>query len=111
MAADPLTWHYPRAQFLRRRIAWAAHLSITSGFNGPRGMRRLGLPAYMPPWYPVLRVPINVVRTGLLRALPGGVDRIARSGYRQQKAFLHTLVGPAANSAIGTSANYFGHAA
>ena len=111
MAADPLTWHYPRAQFLRRRIAWAAHLSITSGFNGPRGMRRLGLPAYMPPWYPVLRVPINVVRTGLLRGLPGGVDRIARSGYRQQKAFLHTLVGPAANSAIGTSANYFGHAA
>ncbi len=68
MAADPLTWHYPRAQFLRRRIAWAAHLSITSGFNGPRGMRRLGLPAYMPPWYPVLRVPVNVVRTGLLRA-------------------------------------------
>jgi len=52
-----------------------------------------------------------VVRTGLLRGLPGGVDRIARSGYRQQKAFLHTLVGPAANSAIGTSANYFGHAA
>jgi hypothetical protein len=111
MAADPLTWHYPRAQFLRRRIAWAAHLSITSAFNGPRGMRRLGLPAYMPPWYPVLRIPINAARTGLARALPGGTDRAARSGYRQQKAFMDTLIGTSANPAIGTSANDFGHAA
>jgi hypothetical protein len=111
MAADPLTWHYPRAQFLRRRIAWAAHLSITSGFNGPRGMRRLGLPAYMPPWYPVLRIPVNLTRTGLGRLVPGGADRIARTGYRQQKAFFNTLIGPTAEAAIGTSAHEFGHAA
>lgn len=105
MAADPLSWHYPRAQFLRRRIAWAAHLSITSGFNGPRGMRRLGLPAYMPPWYPVLRIPFNLTRTGLARLLPGGADRIARAGYSQQQAFIDTLIGPTANAAIGTSAD------
>ncbi len=110
MAADPLSWHYPRAQVIRRRIAWAAHLSITSGFNGPRGMRRLGLPAYMPPWYPVLRIPFNVARTGLGRLLPGGVDRIARAGYHQQHAFINTLIGPSANAAIGTSADV-GHAA
>lgn len=111
MANDPLTWHYRRAQFLRRRVAWAAHLSITSAFNGPRGMRRLGLPPYMPPWYPVLRIPINAARTGLARGLPGGTERAARSGYRRQKAFMDTLIGPSANSAIGASADYFGHAA
>jgi ER-bound oxygenase mpaB/B'/Rubber oxygenase, catalytic domain len=109
MAADPLTWHYPRAQSLRRRIAWAAHLSLTSAFTGPPGMRRLGLPAYMPPWYPLVRMPINVVRTGLVRALPGGSERAARAGYRQQRAFMNTLIGPTTNAAIGTSANYFGH--
>lgn len=111
MAADPLTWHYPQAQFLRRRIAWAVHLSITSAFNGPRGMRRLGLPAYVPPWYPILRIPINAARTGLTRALPGGTDHAARSGYLQQKQFMDTLIGPSSNSTIGTSAEDFGHAA
>jgi hypothetical protein len=109
MAADPFTWHYPRPRFLRRRIAWAAHLSLTMAFTGPRGMRRLGLPAYMPPWYPVLRIPINAARTGLARALPGGTDRAARSGYRQQRAFMTTLLGPTADATIGSSANYFGH--
>jgi hypothetical protein len=108
MAADPLSWHYPRAQSLRRRIAWAAHLSLTSAYIGPRGMRRLGLPTYMPPWYPLVRIPINVVRTGLARALPGGTERAARAGYRQQRDFMTTLIGPTANAAIGTSANYFG---
>ena len=95
----------PLLGFLRRRIAWAAHLSITSGFNGPLGMRRLGLPAYIPPWYPVLRIPFNLTRTGLARLLPGGVDRIARAGYGQQQAFISTLIGPTANAAIGTSAD------
>jgi hypothetical protein len=109
MAADPLSWHYPMAQSLRRRIAWAAHLSLTSAYTGPRGMRRLGLPAYMPPWYPLVRIPINVARTGLVRALPGGTERAARAGYRQQRAFMNTLIGPTTNAAIGASANYFGH--
>ncbi len=111
MAADPLSWHYPRAQFIRRRIAWAAHLSLTSAFNGPQGMRRLGLPAYMPPWYPLLRIPINAARTGLIRVLPGGTARSARIGYHQQKAFMNTLIGDTTDAAIGMSANYFGHAA
>jgi hypothetical protein len=95
MAADPLTWHYSRAQSLRRRIAWAVHLSLTSAYTGPRGMRRLGLPAYMPPWYPLMRIPINLARTGLARALPGGTEHAARAGYRQQRAFMTNLIGRA----------------
>ena len=51
MADDPMAWHYRTLAGLRRRIARAQHLSVTSGFLGPRAMRVLGLP-YMPPWYP-----------------------------------------------------------
>ena len=54
MADDPLVWHYRSMPGLRRRLARAQHLWVTSGFLGPRAMRALGLPSYVPPWYPLL---------------------------------------------------------
>ncbi|MFI5718579.1 oxygenase MpaB family protein [Nocardia sp. NPDC051750] len=92
MADDPLNWHYPNFPVLRGRIARAQHLSIASALLGPKAMRRLGLPAYMPPWYPLLRLPVNLVRSALIR-LPGGADRAAERGRRAQNAFLRTLTG------------------
>ncbi|MHA7666532.1 oxygenase MpaB family protein [Mycolicibacterium sp. HS_4_1] len=105
MASDPLAWHYRAATGFRRRLAWAQHLSVTTAFLGPRVMRTLGLPAYMPPWYPVLRIPVNGVRSIAALVLPGGSERAADRGSREQKALLHTMTG-ADQATIGASASH-----
>ncbi|AGB23447.1 hypothetical protein Mycsm_03136 [Mycobacterium sp. JS623] len=104
MAEDPLSWHYRSVSGLRRRLAWAQHLSVTSGFLGPRAMRTLGL-AYMPPWYPLLRIPVNVGRSVAALILPGGRNRAASRGQREQKTLLHTIIGDA-EAKIGDSASH-----
>jgi len=93
MADDPLAWHFDSLPALRRQLARAQHLSVTSAFLGPRAMRLLGLPAYVPPWYPLLKLPVNVARSVVDLALPGGMDRAARRGQREQAALLRTMVG------------------
>jgi hypothetical protein len=65
-------------------------------------MRTLGL-AYIPPWYPLLRMPLNLARSVAAVALPGGIDRAAVRGQRAQKAFLRTIIGDA-TATIGESA-------
>jgi hypothetical protein len=103
MAEDPMQWHYRSVAGLRRRLARAQHLSVTSGFLGPRAMRALGLPAYIPPWYPMLKLPVNLVRSVAALVRPGGVDRAALRGERAQKALLHTMIGDG-EATIGASA-------
>ncbi|WP_102143968.1 oxygenase MpaB family protein [Mycobacterium hubeiense] len=103
MADDPLAWLYRTLPGLRRRLARAQHLSVASGFLGPRAMRSLGLPAYVPPWYPVLRLPVNVARSVAAIAVPGGMDRAAARGSREQKALLRTMIGDD-DATIGQSA-------
>jgi len=103
MADDPLAWHFDSLPALRRQLARAQHLSVTSAFLGPRAMRLLGLPAYVPPWYPLLKLPVNVVRSAVDLTLPGGMDRAARRGDRQQHALLSTMMGES-DVAIGDSA-------
>ncbi|MBE1548169.1 hypothetical protein GGC64_002193 [Mycobacterium sp. OAS707] len=104
MAEDPLSWHYRGARGLRRRLAWAQHLSVTSGFLGPRAMRTLGL-TYVLPWYPLLRIPVNVGRSVAAIALPGGRDRAASRGRREQEALLRTIIGDS-QATIGDSASH-----
>jgi len=110
MAADPLAWHYRNLAGLRRRIAQSQHLSVTSAFLGPRIMRALGLPAYVPPWYPLLRMPVNVLRSVTALTLPGGVDRAAVRGEREQDALLHTMIGEE-QATVGESAAQVGSVA
>ncbi|MCW2557049.1 MAG: hypothetical protein JWP55_1013 [Mycobacterium sp.] len=102
MADDPMAWHYRSLPGLRRRIARAQHLSVTSGFLGPRTMRALGL-AYVPPWYPLLRIPVNVTRSVAALTLPGGMRRADTRGQREQEALLRTMIGDS-QAAIGDSA-------
>ncbi|MEB3980555.1 oxygenase MpaB family protein [Mycobacterium sp. 663a-19] len=102
MGDDPLIWHYRTLPKLRRRVARAQHLSVTSGFLGPRAMRRLGLP-YMPPWYPLLRIPINMTRSLAAVTIPGGLDRAAARGAQEQETLLHIMIGDG-KAAIGDSA-------
>lgn len=103
MAVDPLAWHYRSLAGVRRRLAWAQHLSVTSAFLGPRAMRTLGLPAYMPPWYPLVRIPVNGVRSIIDQLTPGGLERSAERGRRAQEALLHTMIGDTV-ATIGASA-------
>jgi len=105
MAEDPFAWHYRTLAGLRRKIAWSQHLSVTSAFLGPRAMRTLGLPAYMPPWYPLVRFPINAVRSVVDLAVPGGLDRSARRGEREQKELLRTMIGEK-TATIGAAAEH-----
>lgn len=102
MADDPLVWHYPSMAGLRRRLARAQHLSVASAFLGPRTMKTLGLPGYMPPWYPVLRLPVNIARSTIDLTMPGGLDRAARRGQREQQALLRTMTGET-HTVIGDS--------
>ncbi|MBB5163804.1 oxygenase MpaB family protein [Mycobacterium sp. AZCC_0083] len=102
MADDPMAWNYRNLPGLRRRVARAQHLSVTSGFLGPRAMRALGL-AYVPPWYPILRIPLNVTRSVAALTIPGGMERAATRGQREQEDLLHTMIGDS-EAAIGDSA-------
>lgn len=110
MADDPLQWHYRTLPGVRRRLARAQHLSVTSGFLGPRAMRSLGLPAYVPPWYPVARMPMNLMRSAAALARRGGLDRAAARGEREQKELLRTMIG-AGEATVGESAAHVGRVA
>ncbi len=110
MGDDPLGWHYRNFPALRGRIARAQHLSIASAFLGPKAMRHLGLPAYMPPWYPLLRIPVNLSRSGAALLLPGGAERAAARGRRNQEEFLRTLIGER-EAVIGASVRHVNQAA
>lgn len=109
MAQDPLTWEFDRFPQVRRRLARLQHLSITGTYLGPRTMRALGLPAFVVPWYPLIRIPINATGSILAMVTPGGMDRRADRGERAAHDFMRRLgVGEAT---IGASARHVTHAA
>ncbi|MCV7223996.1 oxygenase MpaB family protein [Mycolicibacterium elephantis] len=105
MVDDPLGWHFDTLPSLRRRIARAQHLSVTSGFLGPRTMKALGLPRYVPPWYPLLRLPVNLARSAAAVFVPGGRVRATDRGDREQKALMRTIIGDE-GATIGESAEH-----
>ncbi|APE35828.1 hypothetical protein BOX37_19855 [Nocardia mangyaensis] len=108
MSRDPLSWNYTRLPEVRRRLAYAQHLSVTGTFLGRSTMRALGLPTAIVPWYPAIRIPANVVRSAT-RLLPGGLDRAAIRGAREQDRFMRTLV--ATGPTVGAAAAGLTHAA
>ncbi|MFD4351415.1 oxygenase MpaB family protein [Nocardia sp. NPDC058518] len=108
MSRDPLSWNYDRLPAVRRRLAYAQHLSVTGTFLGRRAMRALGLPTVIVPWYPALRIPTNLVRSAT-RLLPGGLDRAATRGAREQDRFMRVLV--SAGPTVGAAAARLTHAA
>ncbi|MGI5218462.1 oxygenase MpaB family protein [Nocardia sp. CA-290969] len=91
MARDPLGWSYPNMPRLRGQLARAQHLSIATTFLGPRAVHRLGLWPYMPPWYPLLRFPVNLARSAAARFARDGRVHAAERGRRQQQRFLELL--------------------
>lgn len=90
---EPLQRHYASLAGLRGRWNRAKHLSIARGFLGRRGMRALGLPDGVLPWYPLLTAPPRLAIHLLLRALPGGRALLIRRGLAAQQAYLRVLFG------------------
>ncbi|MCF8569902.1 DUF2236 domain-containing protein [Gordonia sp. HY002] len=90
MAEDPMSWNYPFFEQARRRIAKSQHLSISAFFLGRSAMRTLGLPTRTLPWYPILRVPVNLARS-IAALLPGGRLRASARGRDQQLRFMRTM--------------------
>ncbi|MFC9898298.1 oxygenase MpaB family protein [Nocardia sp. NPDC127579] len=109
MGDDPRGWHYPNMATLRGRLARSQHLSIATMFLGRSSMRELGLPGNTLPWYPLLRIPVNLSRSVQAR-FPGGLDRAAARGRRQQETFLRKLIG-SDEVAIGAAVQHLHSAA
>lgn len=106
MIDEPLGRSYPRFAWLRRRYDRARHLSISRTFLGRKAMRNIGFPGYVLPWYPLLRLPLNLSWHLSSLLLPGGKARAARVGRRRQERFLDELSG-ALPAVVGQAAHGF----
>ncbi|MCI5062585.1 MAG: DUF2236 domain-containing protein [Algiphilus sp.] len=104
LMAESLDVPQPFPGRLRARFEQARHLSVTRLFVGRAGMRHLGLPVWMPPWYPALSAPWTLGWHLAHRLLPGGRQRLATRGRRAHEALVRqhfagrrqTLADPAA---------------
>ncbi|ULQ47529.1 DUF2236 domain-containing protein [Flagellatimonas centrodinii] len=104
---EPLGRHYQRFGWLQGRFNRARHLSIARTFLGRAGMRALGLPPTVLPWYPVLTTAPRWLLMQLLRQLPGGAERLSQHGLNAQAAYLPVLFGgddPRLRDAVGVEA-------
>ena len=90
---EPLHRHYPGNQWLSGHWNKQVHLSIIRLFAGKKGMQALGLPSWVPPWYPILFTPLNAGWCTLNRLTPGGKARLHRMGRKAQQRQLRTLFG------------------
>jgi hypothetical protein len=70
---------------LRARFEHHRHLSVTRLFVGARGMRALGLPRLVVPWYPLLSAPFTFCWHLIHRLVPGGPERAQRIGRAVQE--------------------------
>lgn len=83
LMADCLREPWPTR--LRVRFESARHLSVTRLMVGARGMRALGLPSGVIPWYPLLSAPFTFLFHVACRLVPGGLLRAQRYGRRVQE--------------------------
>jgi len=90
---EPLQRPYARLRWLRSRYQRARHLSVSRFFLGRSGMRNLGLPTHVLPWYPLLRAPPNLLWHLSLWLVPGGRLWQARRGRQATIAFVRSMTG------------------
>lgn len=90
---EPLHRQYPHWRWLQGHWHKQVHLSICRLFVGRQGMRDLGLPTWIPAWYPVVFAPLNLVWCLVNRALPGGRERLVAQGRRAQWKQLAIMFG------------------
>jgi len=90
---EPLQRHYPGWRWLQGHWHKQVHLSICRLFVGKQGMRNLGLPMWVLPWYPVVFAPLNLLWCAFNRVLPGGRERMVAQGRRAQWRQLKIMFG------------------
>lgn len=90
---ETLQLPYPHLRALRVRFERARHLSVTRLFVGARGMRALGLPRLVLPWYPLASAPFTLAWHTAHKLLPGGRARMQRIGRREQLDILQLHFG------------------
>lgn len=83
LMADCLREPWPTK--LRVRFESARHLSVTRLLVGARGMKALGLPSGVVPWYPLLSAPFTFLFHLACRLVPGGQRRAQAYGRRVQE--------------------------
>lgn len=90
---EPLHRPYKRFGWLLGRYRRAQHLSVSSLFLSPASRRSLGLPATTLPWYPLLRLPLNLLRHTTAHFIPGARARLAVKGREASVAYLRSMTG------------------
>ncbi|MGW0040355.1 oxygenase MpaB family protein [Rhodococcus sp. NPDC003348] len=78
----PLHTRYDHFQWLRRRYEYERGLSLATTLLGPAGVRALKVPV-RPPWYPIGRLAVNIVKHHVVGRFPAGRVRLQRLGERQ----------------------------
>lgn len=90
---ETLQLPYKHLRKLRVRFERARHLSVTRLFVGARGMRALGLPRFVFPWYPLVSAPFTFLWHSVHKLVPGGRARMIRIGRQQQTDILQLHFG------------------
>ena len=90
---EPLGRQFHNFAWLRGQWEKHVHLSIVRLFVGRQGMKDLGLPTWVLPWYPVVFSPLNATWSALNRLTPNGSKRLSRLGRQAQEHQLKTLFG------------------
>jgi hypothetical protein len=82
---------YPSFKPIKWRVEQLKHLSTTRLFVGRRGMKQLGLPTWVPPFYPLACIPLNWLKLRLVSKVPGQRSRQERKGTmaREELVRLH----------------------
>lgn len=106
----PRLERFPRLARLVRRYLYHKHLSNAVLLLGPTERRRLGLPLWAVPWYPLLSAPLRFIVHGWYR-LRGrtGLEQLRRRGLAQQQRLLASYFGDGEASLIQPTRDHPAH--
>lgn len=90
---EPLSRPYRVLPWLRRRWEREKNLSINLFFIGQAGMDNLGLPRRYVPWFPLMMIPVNLVRFAWGTRSPAARRRMAIRERRKQETYLRMITG------------------
>lgn len=93
LADEPMHRPYKTLPWLRRRWEREKGLSINLFFLGRAGMDNLGLPKRYIPWFPLMMMPVNMVRFAWGTRSPASRRRMAQRGRYWQYRSLHEMTG------------------
>jgi hypothetical protein len=91
LSTEPLQRRYASLPGLRRRWNHQLHLSVVRLFVGAEGMRELGLPGGVLPWYPIVTAPPRHITHQVARHVPGGEAWLARTGRAAQRGIYASM--------------------